>query len=1729
MVCKFMKKRVLPTILLLMLLLILFVGCDLKELFEDNNYSITFVLNNGEDNVVWHKGDAVPSPTMDDYIFDGWFCDKLLEKRVVFDFEKDELSSNLVIYAKWKEKQTFEGLSFENLTVVYDGQPHTIVVDNLPEGAKVEYSTPEQFTDAGEYQISVTVSMYGYKDVDLSATLVIEKAQILGVKFDDLQVVWDGDSHSVEVQGLPNGVSVEYVNNFQTEVGVYDVVAKFDVGNNYLPLDDMNAKLTILEKMCLLTFADGQGEDRSVSVGYGKCISDVPPVRDVVGYTARWNFDINEKIYGDMRIEAVYTPIEYTITFMSMGERWECNQSSFTVEDERFELETPSLRQYVFRGWFDNPLFDGDRIIAIEKGSVGNKTFYAKWEAIEYSIAYDLVYEDATNDVNNPTHFTAESGIVEINAPFMANFEFGGWRIVKTGEIVNSFDAHDFDCDIVLRAEWSKQSFSIQYVLDGGENSEDNPSSYFVGDTDVLQVATKDYYEFVGWFDEIGRKVQTLEGCVGNLTLTARWNAVVYKVNYHNVSESVLPLSNPTQYTVESKDLNLLPPFRDNYIFEGWYDNADFDNVPITKINSGSHGELNLYAKWRAVEYSITYENTFGANLGDNPTTYTVENCNAVIEPIERAFYVFVGWYDENGNNVQTLEGHIGNLILTARWNAVVYKVNYNNVSGSVLPLSNPTQYTVESKDLNLLPPFRDNYIFEGWFDNADFDNAPITKISSGSHGDLHLYAKWRAIEYAITYENTFGANLGNNPTKYTVEDGTLTLEDIMRVGYTFDGWYLNGVKVETVDLTAGGNITLTAKWNAIEYTITYENTFVADLGNNQTTYTVEDGTLTLEDIARVGYTFEGWYLNGVKVETVDFTAGGNILLTAKWNAIEYTITYENTFNANLGNNPTTYTVEDSTLTLEDIARVGYTFDGWYLNGVKVEIVDLTIGGNITLAARWSAIEYTITYENTFGADLGNNPTKYTVADGTLVLENILRAGYSFDGWFLFGNKVETLDLTNGGNIVLVAKWTAIEFSITYELGEGGVNSVDNPSGYCSADAKIVLKNPSRPHYDFVCWKDSLDESVVEEIDCQIAKDVHLVAVWSAHKYSIEYNLNGGEFESENVPTSFTYFDDDIVLPNATKHGYKFIGWFENGNFDGEKVDSIVHNSSQNKSLYAKFEAIKYSITLNDGSGRVISFDIESEEIVLPSAVDKTGYKWLCWTDEDGNRIDSIAPTVLKDVVLTPQYEIVKYTITYSVDGIIVSATPNTYDVENVVTLPTLEKDGFVFDGWYDGDDFENTIVNTSGKVGNLTVYAKWVGRVYNVVYNLDGGENDASNPSTFVFGSESIALKTPKKHGYTFVGWTDVDNNTITVINTSVKGDIVLMANWVETEYSVVYNLDGGVCDNRTKFVYSDCPFALNDAQKEGYNFVGWYTLDGENNKTYVESITDVGDIVLYAEYTKIENVLFEYRYVTENESGAEVDPYYAITKYAGSESEVVIPSTIDGHSISAVESSVFADCIANIEKVVFDEGIKHVQVGIFDGAIKLHTVIFASTLEEMPNGILANCPKLENLTIPYVGQYKYVKGDRNKTLFCFPNLFEQINKGESKEGYASVVNLRVSTDENGNESVIDTGEYVNVIPLTLKNVTVLDGDVFMRAFAYCTMLKAVKFYGNGTYMGEQALRGCTSLEEVHILTATFNEFGLKILAGSGNLAKVIVQNATQKEKLVAAIVSADKIIIES
>jgi Listeria/Bacterioides repeat/Listeria/Bacterioides repeat/Listeria/Bacterioides repeat len=218
------------------------------------------------------------------------------------------------------------------------------------------------------------------------------------------------------------------------------------------------------------------------------------------------------------------------------------------------------------------------------------------------------------------------------------------------------------------------------------------------------------------------------------------------------------------------------------------------------------------------------------------------------------------------------------------------------------------------------------------------------------------------------------------------------------------------------------------------------------------------------------------------------------------------------------------------------------------------------------------------------GTNNSSNPATYTIASTAITLADPSYTGYTFGGWFtnagLTGTAVTSIPAGSTGNQVFWAKWTAISYTITYNLNSGTNNS-SNPATYTIASTAITLADPSYTGYTFGGWFTNvgLTGTAITSIPAGSTGNQVFWAKWTATTYTITYNLNGGTNGSN--PSTYTIASATITLANPTYTGYTFGGWFTNVGLTGTAVTSIPTGSTGNQAFWAKWTAIPYTVTFN--------------------------------------------------------------------------------------------------------------------------------------------------------------------------------------------------------------------------------------------------------------------------------------------------------------------------------------------------------------------------------------------------------------------------------------------------------------------------------------------------------------------------------------------------------------------
>ena len=297
--------------------------------------------------------------------------------------------------------------------------------------------------------------------------------------------------------------------------------------------------------------------------------------------------------------------------------------------------------------------------------------------------------------------------------------------------------------------------------------------------------------------------------------------------------------------------------------------------------------------------------------------------------------YVFDGWYVSGNPNPKWdfSDCVTDNLNLEAHWNKV-YQVTLQTNGGTIAAGREIKSYTEGTT--STLPGggdiIRKGYTFEGWYTDSGFSGVPVTEISSTDTGDKIFYAKWSAKTYIVKLETNGGKIAdGKDVTDYTCGTGAALpgAGDIIRKGYTFEGWYtdsgFSGVPVTEISSTDTGDKIFYAKWKQNIAPVTPAQTEHNDANHDNTNHdnTNHDNT---GDTNESGGTPPAIY----PALTFDTCGGSSIKAVRAWKGHMINLS---------GYRPT---------------REGYEFSGWYADrNLTQPITEIRLDGNRTVYAGW--------------------------------------------------------------------------------------------------------------------------------------------------------------------------------------------------------------------------------------------------------------------------------------------------------------------------------------------------------------------------------------------------------------------------------------------------------------------------------------------------------------------------------------------------------------------------------------------------------------------------------------------------------------------------------------------------------------------------------------------------------------------------------------------------------
>lgn len=757
------------------------------------------------------------------------------------------------------------------------------------------------------------------------------------------------------------------------------------------------------------------------------------PIPEKAGYifegwwTSLYDFGelVNDNNIADfampnLTLYAKWRAIEYSIKYVTNGGSE--IEDGIYITDHVYELRKDTYKEdYVFYGWYDNPELQGYKIDILDKNSIGDKIFYARWvqDAFRVNLNVNKNYTDGVPaDIEQIQLEIKYNQNYNLPIPNAIGFTFIGWfngnkkYTNEYGESVGVFLEED---DIDLIAVWSRDKYFIKINADGSfkwltQNGEDFNFS-----------DTKEYIEY-------------------NKNLCPNCN-IKSQIEKEGAQSNAIK-----KYLFKEGHIfkNMIFDKNDSSSLACWHDiDNNFNDGDIIEIFADYRVETNFKIYLKNDE-TDAYTKILEANYGDllifesfpTKTGYTFKEF-IVDENYEDKYNgKYVGthlapglvFYTYNPNLAQTMPDlSIGveldgsDIYLKAVYTPNEYAVNFAGTIENIDSLVVTFGKAYNSSNNNALPiPTKTGYDFAGWYLDLNDETCKVTDEQGCTNSwnvayDCTLQAKFNAIHYQVTLD--FCGGIGEKDKVEVIFDKNMPsyIKVPTKTGYTFLGFFeeLNGAGMQFYDndmqsvmqWTFTQSKTIYAHWQAKTYTVTLD----PQNGTKGTVITVtydQPMPSGLEAPTRTGYNFQGYYSsydgNGTnyydsKMKTKNnWNIDSHITLYAYWEImyIEIGVSHivgkiapgESNIIEFLGG----YALKvnyNSTVTITAPNYDGYVFSQWIIRGGRPKIQKALVETYST--SQTITISYSYIKEKLFGYSAKDLYAKYSadscVAEGSLI------------------------------------------------------------------------------------------------------------------------------------------------------------------------------------------------------------------------------------------------------------------------------------------------------------------------------------------------------------------------------------------------------------------------------------------------------------------------------------------------------------------------------------------------------------------------------------------------------------------------------------------------------------------------------------------------------------------------------------------------------------------------
>ena len=793
------------------------------------------------------------------------------------------------------------------------------------------------------------------------------------------------------------------------------------------------------------------------------------PTLTKVGYTYTWNPEMADTMPAtDVTYTAVWaagTDTAYTVKHLQQN----ANNNEYTevlsesktgTTGEQTAAEAKDYSADGFQaGVFTNAAIAADGSTVIE----------IKYDRVTYEVTFDAnggtLKDGATKTFRHGQTF-------DVTAPEREDFAFAGWYNGET-----KFEAATVTGAMNLTAHWTAGAvnYTVNHYVMGTNGTYPATATFtetgngIVDSTVTLSDLKKSDYEYA---NGLGTAYDTAKSEENGASVTVAKNMTV-NIYYERKSYSLTwdadggeMSGDYTKGTVYYGAVITAPAVTKTGHTGGW-----------TGVASTMPAENTAYtAQWTVNRYTITFNTDGGSTISSITQDYNT-GVSAPANPTKTG-YNFVKWVDENGADASVpAKMPAGNMTLKAIWEAQTYAIGYALGDGTALaelPTAHTYGQTTQIPNLT-----KTGYTFDGWLINGENKGDDLILGATDYTAGITLTAQWKINQYTITFTNTGDSTV--DPITKDYNTAVVAPADPSREHYTFTGW--NPAVPTTMPAE---NVTITANWTPVRYTITY-NLNGGSYSTELDSYTVETESQAFGEPSRNEYRFVGWYTDpgfaeNTKVTGITKGQTGDITVYAKWEMATYSITYELNGGTNPAANPS-YVVIGSKVTLQQPTRQYYDFTGWTVNGVKHEAdtTEFTLQGNSTFTANWELTKYTVTLDLNGGGSV--TPTSVQVQYGMTYnsLPTPTRTDYAFIGWFTEasgGTQVTDATAITADNAkahTLYAHWG---YNVTFDANGGAFtgdgNVAEQPVNVGSPYGTLPTA-PTKTDRAFIGWNTKQD------------------------------------------------------------------------------------------------------------------------------------------------------------------------------------------------------------------------------------------------------------------------------------------------------------------------------------------------------------------------------------------------------------------------------------------------------------------------------------------------------------------------------------------------------------------------------------------------------------------------------------------------------------------------------